>query len=348
MSAPPLVSVLMAVHDEDDYLESSVASILGQTFSDFEFVIVDDASSNERTAKILAGLKDSRIRLVRNNVNSGLTHSLNKGLGIAKGKYIARMDADDISTPERLEKQVLFLEGHPDVGIIGTGFCLMDAAGRKLKYKRMPSSDLGVRWMGLLSNPFVHSSVMFRRETLLSKHLQYDETLPVTQDYDLWMRLLRHVRGANLNEYLLLSRVHAASVSVKRREEQLACHGRISCRAVRELLPGCGIASEMLGRLRVIIVEGQSWSAGDDGVRTELALLYLGMLKLFLEDNRKSAEVEEVRCLAFRSVLSGFVFSSPVLIRCSRVLSGIISLDPFIPRTLIRIVMRSLAQRLGL
>ena len=149
-----MVSIVMSVCNGERHLRRSVESILNQTLTDFEFIIVNDGSTDASPA-ILQSYDNSRIVLLHNQKNRGLTYSLNRGLAAAKGEHIARMDADDIAMPRRLEKQVSFLGRHPGVGIVGCCCVNMDAGGRRVGSSRMPETDLGVRWTSLLGNPFI-------------------------------------------------------------------------------------------------------------------------------------------------------------------------------------------------
>ena len=169
----PKVSVLMSVYNGERYLSESVESILDQTYSDFEFIIVDDASEDGTWQMLTTYVgRDSRIVLIRNKENIGLTRSLNKGLALARGKYIARQDADDVSVPERLAKQVAFLERHPSVVLLGTAIEWIRDSGDLIgKIGQHPCTDAGIRQKMLLQYSFWHSSVMVRLTVLLSERL---------------------------------------------------------------------------------------------------------------------------------------------------------------------------------
>ncbi|HEX5242305.1 MAG TPA: glycosyltransferase family 2 protein, partial [Tepidisphaeraceae bacterium] len=162
MSRQPLVSVLMSVHNDLQYLRESVHSILNQTFGDFEFILIDDGST-DGSGDFLKSLSDSRVKLLVNPSNVGLTASLNLGLDVACGKYLARMDADDISEPLRLQRQIEFLEAHLQIGIIGCSRHLIDEGGKTLAIAPTLEDDLAIRWKCLMGNPFAHPTVMIRR-----------------------------------------------------------------------------------------------------------------------------------------------------------------------------------------
>jgi glycosyltransferase involved in cell wall biosynthesis len=225
----PAVSVLMSVHDGAPWVADAVASVLGQTDGDLELIVIDDGSTDATPAR-LAAVTDPRLRVQRQD-RTGLTRALNRALGLARGGLIARLDADDWALPERLARQRAFLAAHPDVGLLGTAAREVDAAGAPVREVRPPAGDAALRRALIRANPFVHSSVMVRREVLAHAG-GYDERLAVAQDYDLWMRLARLTRLANLDEVLVVRRLGPARVSVEREEDRLRTEARVRWRAV--------------------------------------------------------------------------------------------------------------------
>lgn len=226
---PPAVSVVMAVRDGAAWVAEAVGSVLAQTDGDHELIVVDDGST-DATAVLLAGLTDPRLRVVRQEA-AGLTRALNRGLGAARADLVARLDADDLTLPERIARQRAFLAAHPDVGVLGTAAREIDAAGRPVGEVRPPLDDAAIRRALIRRNPFVHSSVMARRGLLTSVG-GYDERVAVAQDYDLWMRLAPRTRLANLPEVLVVRRLLAGRVSIEREEERLRTEARVRWRAV--------------------------------------------------------------------------------------------------------------------
>lgn len=206
---PPLVTVLLPVHNAEAYVAEAVRSILGQTFSDFELLLINDGSTDNSLA-VMQSIHDKRIRLVNNEVNIRLIATLNKGIQLAQGKYIARMDADDVSLPERLRKQVEFMEAHPQVGVCGTWFAHLGNTSRVVRY---PVHDADIRIMMLYQTPFCHPSVIIRKEVLQKHQLQFSPDFIHGEDYELWARLSALTRFANIPEVLLHYRVHPGSVS---------------------------------------------------------------------------------------------------------------------------------------
>ena len=203
------VSVVMAVHNGLPYLKEAVESVLGQTWRDFEFIVVDDAST-DGSLELLESYEDARIRLMRNGQQAGLAASLNKGMDAAQGEFIARMDADDISLPGRLAQQVAFMRAQPEVAICGAW--AQTIGGGRAQVWRYPSEDADIKAELLFASVLVHSSVMMRRSALDAHTLRYDEGLAQAQDYDLWVRAAEVLRLANLPKVLLRYRLHADQV----------------------------------------------------------------------------------------------------------------------------------------
>jgi glycosyltransferase involved in cell wall biosynthesis len=226
----PAVSVVMSVRNGAPWVRDAVASVLDQTMSDLELIVIDDGSTDS-TASLLAAVRDPRLRVER-EPPSGLTASLNRALGLAQAPLVARLDADDVALPERLACQRAFLDAHPEVGLLGTAAREVDASGRELGVVRPPEDDAAIRRALIRRNPFVHSSVMMRRRTL-EEAGRYDERLPVAQDYDLWMRMSQITRLANLSAPLVVRRLLPGRVSAARDSERLAAEARVRWRAVR-------------------------------------------------------------------------------------------------------------------
>lgn len=235
MSSNPRVSVLMSVYNGDRYVSKALDSILGQTFGDFEFIIIDDGSTDQsRVILENAARIDNRIKLFRQK-NTGLVVALNRGLGYATGNYIARMDADDISRPDRLEKQVSFLDGNQAHAIVGSAYEVIDENGEIQASHQPPVNDWDIRWQMLYNNSFAHASVMLRRETLVLNELRYSEACAFAQDYELWSRLLEYAEGANMTERLIMYRVHSGQISFHQKARQRELAIGTSARTIRKL-----------------------------------------------------------------------------------------------------------------
>lgn len=195
-------------------MQESIDSILCQSFSDFEFLIVDDGSS-DRSLSILENYKDKRLRIIRNGSNKGLAYSLNVAVRQAKGDLLARMDADDISMPDRFARQSSYLSEHPDVGVLGSRMEIIDATGKLTGHYDVPLTHNAIAWRLLLGNPMAHPSVMIRRN-LLESFGGYNEQVPMSQDKELWARLINLTRFANLPDRLVRYRRHQGAVWVRR------------------------------------------------------------------------------------------------------------------------------------
>lgn len=220
----PTITVLMAVHNGAATVREAIDSILAQTWSDFEFLIVDDASTDD-TPAILRALADPRVRVVRNDANLGLTRSLNRGLDLAQGRLIARMDADDQALPERLARQVALLGAQPEIGLCGTWVeTIGDPAGEVWDF---PADDGRIRCRLLFENVLPHPTVMFRRDVFEAAGLRYDPAFTYAQDYDLWVRAAQHTRLANVPEVLLRYRVHPVQIGTARQAQQFAFAARV-------------------------------------------------------------------------------------------------------------------------
>jgi glycosyltransferase involved in cell wall biosynthesis len=212
------VSVLMPLYNDERFVAAAIESVLGQTFSDFELVIVDDAST-DRSRDLAASYSDPRIRLIDNDRNLGLTRSLNRGLSLIRSEYVARLDADDVAFPARLVKQVAWLDAHPEVAVLGVQAVPIDVRGRRIRrvplwnaHWRRPTGGRWMDWYRIFDTPFVHSGVMFRR-AIVEELGGYDERHPLEQDAELWMRLGRSCQLANLDEPLVAFRFHRSSMT---------------------------------------------------------------------------------------------------------------------------------------
>jgi glycosyltransferase involved in cell wall biosynthesis len=210
-AAEPSVTVLLPVHNGAAHVREAIDSILAQTFPDFELLVIDDGSADD-TPQILRGVADPRMRVVTNPKNLGLVPTLNRGLEMARGEFIARQDHDDVSLPERLKRQVDYLRSNPDCAVVGTEAVQTDAQGRKAFRLLRPSGAEAIRWYLCFDNAFIHSSVMFRRDVVWRELGGYPQSLH-SEDYALWSRVARTHSTANLPEPLLHYREHASSVT---------------------------------------------------------------------------------------------------------------------------------------
>ena len=216
VAATPLISVVMPVYNAEKYLREAIDSILNQTYTNFEFIVINDGST-DGSADIVRSYNDPRIVFVDNPKNAGLVAVLNQGLDMARGKYIARMDADDISMPERFKKQIEFMEKHRNVGVSGTFFHIfgdgIDRIETKTLYPKL--KDM------LATSPVGHPTVMMRRNVLNKYNLRYDPRYKHAEDYELWLRVRKYTKIANIPEVLLNYRWTGENVSAKNYHYQM-------------------------------------------------------------------------------------------------------------------------------
>lgn len=208
----PLVSVVLPVYNGAADVRKAVDSILSQTFGDFELILINDGSK-DNSAEVLESIVDPRIRLFHQE-NRGLAGTLNRGIGLARGRYIARQDQDDLSHPERFARQVAFLEANPDHGMVGSAAEIWVGDTPTDRAHDHPTNHGALSFELLFNNPFVHSSIMMRKATVDGVGgYTTDPARQPPEDYELWSRMARAARVANLPERLLIYREVPASMS---------------------------------------------------------------------------------------------------------------------------------------
>jgi len=208
----PKVSVVMPVYNGAPYLGAAIDSILAQTLADFEFIIIDDGSKDD-SAAVIRRYADPRIRFFQ-QTNQGLAATLNRGIGLASGEYIARQDQDDISLPARFEKQAAFLDAHPRCALVGTRAEIREGGKLTSRAHNHPAASHVLKFELLFDNPFVHSSVLLRKAALAQVGLYSTDTArQPPEDYELWSRLAREFDVANIPEQLLVYREFPGSMS---------------------------------------------------------------------------------------------------------------------------------------
>ncbi len=209
----PLVSVLMPVHHSGKYLEDAITSVLNQAYGDFELIIIDDGS-NAACKQMIGNYTDTRIKVHVNKNNIGISRALKKGFDQCDGRYIARMDADDIMDPNRLEEQVKYMESNQEVAVLGSWITLIDDRNRIIGKRQYPVEPEEIRRKILIRNPVAHPTAMVRK-AMLPKTV-FDDRLITAQDYDLWLRIGRKYALANLPLYLLKYRLHEGAIKSRR------------------------------------------------------------------------------------------------------------------------------------
>jgi glycosyltransferase involved in cell wall biosynthesis len=210
MDNNPRVTVLMPVYNGEKYLREAIDSILNQTFTDFELLIINDGSTDE-SQKIIESYNDKRIRLVNNETNLKLIETLNKGLKLAKGEYIARMDCDDIAMPDRFKTQVDYMDSHKDVGVCGS-YIKTFITGNKPRTRKLYTDSNEIRCTYLFWGCMAHPSVMLKKKLFSDNNLEYSKDFIHAEDYELWSRCLKLFNITNLPVPLLMYRVHKNSI----------------------------------------------------------------------------------------------------------------------------------------
>jgi Glycosyl transferase family 2 len=255
------VTVLLAVHNGEPYIEEAVASILGQTFRDFEFLVVDDASTDGTVAAIEA-FGDDRVRLLRNEENLGQVPSLNRGLREARGEIVARIDADDVSRPTRLERQLAVLDASPTVGLVGSWMTLVDEQGRDVGALRKTLADFAdFVFHTLIMRVWVsHPAAMYRLEPVLRAG-GYDEATGPAEDKDMWRKLALGRWDARIvPEELVVYRLHDAQLSQTRAAYQRHVDAVSQERFLEALAPGAPAA-----HVRILLADDpELWESAFD------------------------------------------------------------------------------------
>lgn len=272
----PKVSVVMAVYNGERFVREAVESILNQTFTDFEFIIIDDGSTDD-TWRILTeyAAQDSRIILIRNEKNQGIASSVNRGLARARGKYIARMDADDVTVPERLARQVQFLENHQEIGMVGSNMFFIDSFGntRHSNWQRPQLHNL-IKWRLCFENPIANQTILMRQSVVEQLNGYQTEYESFSEDYDLWQRMSEVTRLANLPEVFTYQRrdsEYKSNVSSRHSDRQYINSVRIAQRMMSTIL-GEAVPEKLVRNLLVHFGKPQ-WESFHD-LRRAAWLIY--------------------------------------------------------------------------
>ena len=301
--SPPLVSVVHAARDARATIGQAMASVLGQTFHDLELVVVDDGSV-DGTGELLASVDDPRLRVVRNEEALGLAGALNVGMGESRGRYIARLDADDVARPQWLDRLAARMGSAPAAAVVGTGAIDFGDDGRLGRVHRMPSGARAVRWAALFSSPFLHPTVIVDRQVLDAHGLRYDTSFGESEDYDLWSRLLAVADGDNLRDPLVLYRRHPAQASTRRADVQRSCQRRVALAQIAELVPGMG---EDRAELAWLVGSGRALPAGSAAAAADA----LGELVDAFEQRHGGSEARRSAAWALASASYGTTSASP-------------------------------------
>jgi glycosyltransferase involved in cell wall biosynthesis len=238
----PLVTVLMPVFNGQSFLKEAIQSILDQSYSHFELLIYNDGSTDQ-TQEIINSFEDKRIVRYNDRENSGYVCRLNHGFSVAKGKYIARMDADDVSFTHRLKMQVEFMEHFSEIGICGSHVEIIDLRGKSLGKSQHYTNDELLRIKLLADSCFAHPSVMIRKSVVDANNLRYDENFTPAEDYQLWYTLSLITKLANLPDILLKYRVHDTQITQRKKEIQKTAADAIRKKTIQDFL-GCPVTEK--------------------------------------------------------------------------------------------------------
>lgn len=283
----PLVSVIMPAYNGEKYIGEAIESILNQTYDNFEFIIVEDKST-DGTLSVIQQYSDSRICLIQNSENRGIAYSTNLGMSKSRGKYIALLDDDDMATKQRLEWQVAFLEEHEDIDVLGGRSVMIDKDGRFIKYDKEPIYNSDYIKANLLfnNNKFANCTVMFRKDFVESNNIKYQDNCLGMQDFRFYIDCAKVGRITSIDHLVHLKRIHEEEETVKRRKTHAAERAALFARFQRESIEMSGfrLDEEELQTINDIITElPKETYSGEEVLR---------LYKVFKEMIRQAREME--------------------------------------------------------
>ncbi len=285
----PRISVIMPVYNAESYLKEAIDSVLGQSFKEFELIIIDDASIDNSVA-IVESFVDKRIILIKKDKNTGITDSLNKAIQLCKGKYIARMDADDISVVDRFKKQFDYMEANPSVLVLGTMYRFIDSDTR---LSHLPLKHDEIKLFALTQNPVAHPTVFIRKTVFEQFKLKYDKERLHVEDYDLWTKVLNIGKIENLPDVLLLYRRHENQISSLYQDKQLDECNYIRLAQLNNLIDFKNKSYDGDFAVRALVEYGWNEITSDDLVKVNQLLIDIW------EANKIKKIYNEVLLLAF-------------------------------------------------
>lgn len=302
----PDISVILTVLNGERYISASIDSILNQTFRNFELIIINDGST-DTTSDIIKSYPDSRIVYLQNETNCGIPKSLNRGLNIARGRYIAIMDADDISMPERFSKQFEFLENNPEVGVCGTWINIIDKNGNFVCNSRYPVFSNVISCFLLFYCCIANPTSMYRKK-IIHEIGNYDAEFIAAMDYDLWTRVNEHYRIINLPEFLLNYRIHGGGIS-QNREKRYHEDYRIRKNAI-----GCFLGNSLSSEEEWALNE---WIKPNSKMRLDDIFLIDNLIlkiykKTLLTHNLSHDELEEINIYFANQAINLAWLSKPI------------------------------------
>lgn len=213
----PKITAFMAAYNVSDYIAESISSVLNQTFKDFEFIIIDDGSTDD-TALVVKKFNDSRIHFIQNDGNKGIPFTRNRLLDLAQGEYIAVLDSDDIAYPDRFQLQLIFFSSHPEAALCGGHGKIINKNGIETDKKIIVPTDDLVNMRMLFGNPFINSSTMFK--TQIFREFNGYRNFALAEDFDLFIRISQKYKVANIDEFLVKYRIHGENITIKRSKDQ--------------------------------------------------------------------------------------------------------------------------------
>lgn len=278
----PRISVVMPMYNAAPFLFASINSILNQSYTDFELLILDDAST-DNSLDIAEQFRDPRIVIVRNQDKKGLVDLLNIGIKMASGELVARQDADDISFPNRFLKQVSFLENNPEVGLLGSQYLLLSEYGTPVGIGRYKSEDhISNIWAMCFGNNFVHTSIMLKIRVIIDCGT-YDPAFHLVEDYDLWTRICRKYKVANLPEYLVCYRMRPSLFQRHEDKTFRYLHGSVAKKNLLAIFPSAQFTDyelHLIENFRYFLTQDEA---------NEFLLLFLKLIKMHIATNPKSS-----------------------------------------------------------
>ena len=301
----PKLSVIMAVHNEELYVEEAIQSILNQTFQDFEFIIVDDCST-DGTPDIIKKFNsiDDRIKLIRNSEQLKLPGSLNRGIKNAKAEWIARMDGDDVSLPSRFQMQLDYLDKNPEVDVLGSWLIKILTDGSEFTRWQLPESHNLLIWKTLFSNPFFHGTVIFRKE-LFEKTGGYDENA-VLEDLDFWIRMAPFARFACLPEYLYKHR-ESEKIRIKKEKYRCPLANELHFEFIRSIVDK-DLNEDLFNRLSICQGNNtEKFNFSDLEIIELVSLtidLFNGLLEKNMLDQNNLSDIHKIIITNFKNILS--------------------------------------------
>ena len=294
-TAKPKTSVIIPAYNEEDFILESTGSILQQTMSDLELIVIDDAST-DRTRELLDTIDDPRLRVVHHETNQGVAVALERGVNEARGTYIAIIGADEISLPNRLADQVKLLDACPEVGIVGGQGFIIDEYGNYVDHlPHYPETDLEIRWQILLGCPFLTTTTTFRKSVTDTYNLNHDPHYKTAQDYDLWSKILRHSQGANVPVMTGKTRYRLKCISNEQFNDQLSNHDQISYNSVRYFLPDLEVDINPLAKLHLLWVAHYQRLPELEAQRVDLVNYYLNLFDHFAAKHKGHHDLRKVR-----------------------------------------------------